>query len=113
MNLRSFLKRSAWVSTGLIFVPRGYSQVISGLSANSGNGAGGTVVTAASGSSTAFITGQTLGTQRNDFSAFVGMNVTFSGTVNVTDIGRWIISGQDANSHDLKITTGGTGATWV
>ena len=52
---------------------------------------------------TSFITGQTVGTLRADFTASVGMQVTIAGTdVVVTQLGRWVISG-NSQTHILRI----------
>jgi len=65
-------------------------------SAPSGGGGGG---------DTTFITGQTLGTLRNDFTG----NVGFIGTVGasamtITQLGRWVVSG-NSHTHTLYLKT--------
>jgi hypothetical protein len=52
---------------------------------------------------TAFITGQTPGTIRNDFTGSAGLKFTISGTtVNVTQLGRWVISG-NSGTHTITL----------
>lgn len=59
--------------------------------------------------STAFITGQTLGTLRSDFSEYVGFEITVGGAnVTVTHLGRWIVAG-NSGTHTLAIYSGQTG----
>ncbi len=52
---------------------------------------------------TAFITGQSLGTPRSNFTAELGCVIVVGGSnITVTQLGRWVISGNSA-SHLLKI----------
>jgi Bacterial Ig domain/IPT/TIG domain len=59
---------------------------------------------------TAFVTGKTLGTVRNNLNAWVGMKVTLGNSpVTVTTLGRIFVSG-NSGTHTVKIVNAGTGA---
>ena len=52
-----------------------------------------------------YVTNQTLATLRNDFTGRLGFwGVVSNGNLNITDLGRWVISGDDAN-HTLAVYT--------
>lgn len=52
---------------------------------------------------TPFITGQTLGTPRNNITGCVGFEFTVGGSsITVTDVGRWVISG-NSGTHNVTI----------
>jgi hypothetical protein len=84
-----------WVLKGGVLVPlvapvvaRGITIVVRGPRRPPPAGGGGD-----------FITGQTLGTARNDFAGCVGFEFTVGGSsVSVTHVARWVISG-NSNSH--------------
>lgn len=60
----------------------------------------------------AYLTGQTVGTARNNFSGQVGFNVNVIGSdIVVTQLGRWVISG-NSGTHTVGIytTSAGIGA---
>lgn len=56
-------------------------------------------------SSTAYVTGQTLGTLRNDFTGCVGFAFTPNSAITITDLGRWVVSG-NSQSHTVLIMDG-------
>ena len=59
---------------------------------------------------TAFVTGKTLGTVRNNLAAWVGFKVTVGASpVTVTTLGRIFVSG-NTGTHTVKIVNAGTGA---
>jgi glucose/arabinose dehydrogenase len=59
---------------------------------------------------TALVTSVTPSEARNDFSGWVGMQlVVGSGDVRVTDLGRWVLTG-NSRSHSLKLVDAATGA---
>jgi hypothetical protein len=59
---------------------------------------------------TAFVTGKTLGTIRNNLTAFVGMKVTLGAApVTVTSLGRIYVAG-NTGTHTVKIVNAGTGS---
>jgi hypothetical protein len=52
-----------------------------------------------------FITGQSLGTLRNNFTGCVGFKITIGATdITVSELGRWKVAG-NSGSHTIKITT--------
>ncbi len=58
---------------------------------------------------TPFITGQTLGTLRNDFSGYVGMQFTVGNApISLTSVGRIYVSG-NSQLHTLKLVDAATG----
>jgi fibronectin type 3 domain-containing protein/sarcosine oxidase gamma subunit len=58
---------------------------------------------------TAWVTGTTTGTVRNNYTGFVGMQFTTgSSSVTVTQLGRWIVSG-NSSAHTVKLTLASTG----
>jgi hypothetical protein len=59
---------------------------------------------------TAFVTGQTLGSLRNDFSNWVGFRFTVgSSNITVGELGRWVVSG-NSGTHAVKLVLASTGA---
>jgi hypothetical protein len=61
-------------------------------------------------SSTAFVTGQTLGSLRNDYSNWVGFRFTVgSSNITVGELGRWVVSG-NSGAHTVKLVLASTGA---
>jgi len=55
------------------------------------------------GGSTTFVTGQSLGSTRNNFSGCLGYLFTVGGAnITVTDLGRWVVSG-NSGSHVLTL----------
>lgn len=76
-------------------------------------GAGTTKVSGvASPTGTSYITSTTVGTPRNDFAAANGMNVTPNTNLIVTQLGRWVISG-NSQTHALSIYHDGGGGAAV
>jgi hypothetical protein len=60
--------------------------------------------------STAFVTGQTLGSLRNDYSNWVGFRFTVgSSNITVGELGRWVVSG-NSGTHTVKLVLASTGA---
>jgi hypothetical protein len=58
---------------------------------------------------TAFVTGKTLGTLRNNLSAFVGTKITLGTTpLTVTSLGRIYVAG-NTGTHTVKLVNAGTG----
>jgi hypothetical protein len=59
--------------------------------------------------STPWVTGQSLGTPQSNLTGCVGVEVTVGGSnITVTDVGRWVISG-NSQMHTITIqTTGGS-----
>lgn len=58
----------------------------------------------------AFITGQTLGTLRNNYTGFVGFKFTTGNSaIKITQLGRWVVSG-NTGSHAIKITLASSGS---
>lgn len=58
-------------------------------------------------SSIPFITGQTLGTLRNNFTGVVGCKFTpGNGAIIITDLGRWVVAG-NSHQHTITIYNGG------
>ena len=72
-------------------------------------------ITSSSGDgATAFLTGYALNGQslRNDFTGWVGMNLTVGGSaIRVTALGRICLAG-NSGTHTVKFVNSGTGATW-
>lgn len=62
--------------------------------------------------STTFITGQTLGTLRNNFTGNVGCKITPASRLIITDMGRWVVAG-NSGSHTLIVYSGSTLASVV
>lgn len=59
---------------------------------------------------TAYVTSFTGGSVRNDFNCAAGVKITVGGTgVTVTELGRWVVSGNSA-SHTVYLCTGTAGA---
>jgi O-glycosyl hydrolase len=59
---------------------------------------------------TQYVLAQSLGTIRNDFTGWVGLQFTVGYTpITVTDLGRWIVSG-NSGAHTLKLVTASSGA---
>src|SRR5688572_26527840 len=54
---------------------------------------------------TVFVTGQTLGTVRSDFTGEVGFRVTFAGSVTITHLGRWVKAG-NSGTHAMRLVNG-------
>lgn len=100
MNRRQFIKRSA-ISSGLIFVPKGFSQP---FTVNDAAFIGQTVPSAASPppSGTAMFGSITPGTLRNDFTGQVGCKFFCETAMHVTALGRYVVSGNSAN-HLLSL----------
>ncbi len=67
-------------------------------------------VTSAPVSGTAFITGQALGSPRNNYTGWVGMTFTIgSSALTVTQLGRWVVAG-NTQTHTVKLVNAATGA---
>lgn len=60
-------------------------------------------VVSGGGGSQPFITGQAVGTLRNDYGNYVGFQFRASQNSHITAIGRWIVSG-NSQSHTLMVT---------
>ena len=76
---------------------------IATLSVQSSGGGGGDT-------SSAFVSSDVLGTQRNDYSGWVGMSITVSGSpLTVTALGRIFATG-NSGTHTVKIINAATGA---
>ncbi len=61
------------------------------------------------GPSTPFVTGQTLGTSRNNFTGWVGYRFTVgSSPITVNQLGRWVVSG-NTGTHSVKLVLASTG----
>jgi hypothetical protein len=58
------------------------------------------ITVSASGTQAAFVTGATLGSLRNDFDGWLGTKFTVGASpLSVTALGRYVISGQQPNTH--------------
>ena len=69
----------------------------------------GTRVQAAAGD-TAYVTGQTLTTLRNDYTGWIGMKITVgAANVTLTELGRWVVSG-NSQPHTVKVVVASSGA---
>jgi fibronectin type 3 domain-containing protein/sarcosine oxidase gamma subunit len=87
-----------------------YYYVVSAVNAGgeSPNSAQASATTPAD-TSTAFITGQTLGTLRNDLNNWVGCRFAVGATaITVTDLGRWVVAG-NSGTHTIKLVNQATG----
>jgi hypothetical protein len=74
------------------------------VQASGGGGGGG------GGTGTTFVTGEALGKLRNDYSGWVGMSITVSGSpLTITALGRMFAPG-NSGTHTLKIVNAATGA---
>ncbi|MFA7342760.1 MAG: hypothetical protein WC003_00515 [Terrimicrobiaceae bacterium] len=67
-------------------------------------------VPGAVGSGTPFVTGQTLGGLRNNYTASLGFKFTVgSSPITVTELGRWVVSG-NTQTHTVKLVLASSGA---
>ena len=67
-------------------------------------------VAVASSSSADYVTSKSLGTMRNNYTGYVGMNITVGAApITVTALGR-IVAGSNGGSHIVKIVQASTGA---
>lgn len=63
---------------------------------------------------TAFITGQTLGSLRNDYGGLVGIKITVGASdISVKELGRWVVSGNSASHTIYILNSSGTTVTSV
>jgi hypothetical protein len=68
-----------------------------------------TLTVTAGASGTYFVTSESLGTLRNNYTGYVGMNITVGGApITVTALGR-IVAGSNGGSHIVKIVQASTG----
>ena len=66
----------------------------------------------AQGSDTGFVTGQTLGTLRNDFTGWVGFQFTVgSSPLTLTGLGRWVVAG-NSGTHTVVVSRASDGV-WM
>jgi hypothetical protein len=66
--------------------------------------------TSSSGTTIAWVTGQTLANLRNDYTGWIGLKFTVgASSITVRELGRWINSGNN-QSHTIKIVNATTGA---
>jgi len=87
--------QNLWLAT-TFGTPCTWTQISSG-----GGGGGGT----------AFITGQTLGSLRNNFTDRVGFAFTTTVTITIQALGRWVVSGNN-QIHGLYIFDNGNGGSY-
>jgi len=99
---RKFLRTAAGLVAGFPFILKGQLIVVPGTGAIIGaagkrlNGGGG------GGPSNPAVTGQSLGTLRNDYTGSVGFRFLVNTNITVTDLGRWVVSG-NSGTHAVKI----------
>ncbi len=74
------------------------------------NSSAATLTVTAGASGTYFVTSESLGTLRNNYTGYVGMNITVGAApITVTALGR-IVTGSSGGSHIVKIVQASTGA---
>jgi hypothetical protein len=79
-----------------------YHYVVSAMN-GSGQSPDSTEASATTSTSTEWVTGQTLGTLRNDVSNWVGCRLKVGASpVTVTDLGRWVVAG-NSSTHAVKL----------
>lgn len=102
IHRRKFLKTAAGIFVPCLFLPKAMGQLglMIGDVASDGNGqASSTPPT-----DTPFLTGQTLGTLRNNLTGKVGFEFRPTSNMTVTQLGRWVVSG-NSGSHVLELRT--------